>query len=138
MRLFCDQCGGEFGGLALREDSKFCPLCGKGLSEFIKEQLATGVKSPAKDDATIDSTTLGEKRKSVEADQDAEEHRDKQARNGEPVEPHTTPTKRGRGRPRSKTLEIAKNGSGESIAEECSFTEESGESEENVHSFICD
>jgi hypothetical protein len=37
MRLFCDQCGTEFGTGTLRPDSKFCSLCGKSLSEYIKE-----------------------------------------------------------------------------------------------------
>jgi hypothetical protein len=40
MRLFCDQCGTEFGDGALRPNSKFCSLCGKALSEYIKEQCA--------------------------------------------------------------------------------------------------
>ena len=38
MRLFCDQCGTEFGDGTLRSDSKFCSLCGKPLSDFLKEQ----------------------------------------------------------------------------------------------------
>lgn len=40
MRLFCDQCGTEFGDGTLRPDSKFCSLCGKPLSDYIKEQCA--------------------------------------------------------------------------------------------------
>lgn len=41
MRLFCDQCGTEFGEGTLRTDSKFCSLCGKALSDYIKDQCAT-------------------------------------------------------------------------------------------------
>ena len=48
MRLFCDQCGTEFGEGTLRSDSKFCSLCGKPLSDYIKEQCTNLVDSPPK------------------------------------------------------------------------------------------
>jgi hypothetical protein len=48
MRLFCDQCGTEFGDGSLRSDSRFCSLCGKALSDYIKEQCANFVESPPK------------------------------------------------------------------------------------------
>ena len=39
MRLFCDHCGWEFSPKALRQDSRYCSRCGKGLSDFVKEHL---------------------------------------------------------------------------------------------------
>lgn len=46
MRLFCDQCGTELGSTALRADSKFCSICGKALSDFIKSQRGNFKTSP--------------------------------------------------------------------------------------------
>jgi hypothetical protein len=48
MRLFCDQCGTEFGTGTLRPDSKFCSLCGKSLSEYIKEHATNFLKTSPK------------------------------------------------------------------------------------------
>ena len=48
MRLFCDQCGTEFGETTLRADSKFCSICGKPLSDYIKEQSGNLFKSSPK------------------------------------------------------------------------------------------
>jgi predicted nucleic acid-binding Zn-ribbon protein len=38
MMLFCDQCGMEFAPGTLRSESKFCPSCGKELSDYVKSQ----------------------------------------------------------------------------------------------------
>jgi hypothetical protein len=48
MRLFCDQCGTEFSAITLRADSKFCSICGKALSDFIKQQCSSLFKSSPK------------------------------------------------------------------------------------------
>jgi hypothetical protein len=84
MRLFCDQCGTEFGDGALRSDSKFCSLCGKPLSDYIKEQCVYLVDTPPKSSGRSDqrhrtapprqgsvrrgsSSTPSKKRKSAES-----------------------------------------------------------------------
>ena len=41
MRLFCDQCGTEFGAATLKANNKFCSLCGKELSDHIKQHSKT-------------------------------------------------------------------------------------------------
>ena len=56
MRLFCDQCGTELGSTTLRADSKFCSICGKSLSDFIKSQRGNFKTSPK-------GVTVEEKRK---------------------------------------------------------------------------
>lgn len=48
MRLFCDQCGTEFGIEILRTDSKFCTLCGKSLSDYVKKHATSVLKKPPK------------------------------------------------------------------------------------------
>jgi hypothetical protein len=57
MRLFCDQCGTEFGATTLRADSKFCSLCGKALSEYVKRQCHNLFKSTPKV-GRVDTKTL--------------------------------------------------------------------------------
>ena len=48
MRLFCDQCGTEFGIEILRTDSRFCTICGKSLSDYVKKHTTSVLKNPPK------------------------------------------------------------------------------------------
>src|SRR5947207_8985835 len=71
MRLFCDQCGTEFGATTLRADSKFCSICGKALSDYIKQQSGNLFKTSPKGARTADdSKTYGKKRKNLDLDDD--------------------------------------------------------------------
>src|SRR5947207_12843246 len=71
MRLFCDQCGTEFGATTLRADSKFCSICGKALSDYIKRQSGNLFKTSPKAPRTADDgKTYGKKRKNVDLDDD--------------------------------------------------------------------
>ena len=73
MRLFCDQCGTEFGAKTLRADSKFCSICGKALSEYIKQQSGNLFKTSPKAPRTADNAkTYEKKRKNVDLDDDDE------------------------------------------------------------------
>jgi hypothetical protein len=74
MRLFCDQCGTEFGAKTLRADSKFCSICGKALSEYIKQQSGNLFKTSPKAPRTADNAkTYGKKRTNVDLDDDDDE-----------------------------------------------------------------
>src|SRR5271170_5642199 len=120
MRLFCDQCGTEFGTSTLRPDSKFCSLCGKTLSEYVKQQRnALFVKSSPSYGKTNKSAGVaisGKKRKI--SDEDEEE-----STSEEP--------KRKRGRPRKYPLKVV-NGTGGDNGDtnDETSTEENHESEE--------
>ena len=73
MRLFCDQCGTEFGPTTLRADSKFCSICGKALSDYIKQQSGNLFKTSPKGSRTADDAkTYGKKRKNVDLEDDEE------------------------------------------------------------------
>jgi hypothetical protein len=58
MRLFCDQCGTEFGTTTLRADSKFCSICGKELSDFIKQQSQHLFKTSPKAGRSTDNAKI--------------------------------------------------------------------------------
>ena len=120
MRLFCDQCGTEFGTATLRPDSKFCSLCGKTLSEYIKQQRnALFVKSSpsyGKSSKSAGPTMTGKKRKVEEEEEE---------------ESTSEGVKRKRGRPRKYPLKAA-NGTGADNGDtnDETSTEENQESEE--------
>ena len=59
IRLFCDQCGTELDSTTLRADSKFCSICGKALSDFIKSQCGSLFKTSPKAQKVL---TLEERR----------------------------------------------------------------------------
>lgn len=120
MRLFCDQCGTEFGTAALRPDSKFCSLCGKTLSDYVKQQRnALFVKSSpiyGKTNKPAGVATPGKKRKVSDEEEE---------------ESTSEGIKRKRGRPRKYPLKTA-NGTGDDIGDmnDETSTEENQESEE--------
>jgi len=120
MRLFCDQCGTEFGTATLRADSKFCSHCGKTLSDYVKQQRNTlFVKSSPNYGKTSKSTgvaTPGKKRK-VSDEEEAEST--------------SEGVKRKRGRPRKHPVKAA-NGTSADIGDtnDETSTEENQESEE--------
>ena len=73
MRLFCDQCGTEFGATTLRADSKFCSICGKALSDYVKQQCGNLFKtSPQAPHTADDAKTYEKKRKNVDLDEEEE------------------------------------------------------------------
>jgi hypothetical protein len=120
MRLFCDQCGTEFGTAALRPDSKFCSLCGKTLSEYVKQQRnSLFVKSSpnyGKSSKSPGVANTGKKRKVSDEEEE---------------ESTSEGVKRKRGRPRKYPLKAA-NGTGGDIGDvnDETSTEENQESEE--------
>jgi hypothetical protein len=74
MRLFCDQCGTEFGAKTLRADSKFCSICGKALSDYIRQQsvhlFKLSPKSGRTSLSTDDNKSLSKKRKNIEEEEE--------------------------------------------------------------------
>jgi hypothetical protein len=120
MRLFCDQCGLEFGERTLRTDSKFCSYCGKPLSDYIKLQCVqlfttsppTSRIFPLPSPSLLSTSTQKPDSKGLVSNA------------GVPLKAATgdQPVKRGRGRPR-------KNANRPAIIDESS-TEEDPESEE--------
>jgi hypothetical protein len=107
MRLFCDQCGEEFGENTLRADSKFCSYCGKALSTYIKHQSSVLFHSSPK------SYAYEKKRKADDGEDDAEE-------DGGDVQA------KAKGRPRKYPHEASADG----VTMDESSTEENPESEE--------
>jgi hypothetical protein len=83
MRLFCDQCGTEFSATTLRADSKYCSICGKALSDFIKQQCNSLFKSSPKSGRSghfgresrdhYSGKSVGQKRKSGELGNEEED-----------------------------------------------------------------
>jgi hypothetical protein len=75
MRLFCDQCGTEFGAETLRADSKFCSICGKALSDYIRQQsvhlFKLSPKSGRTSLSTDDNKSLSKKRKNIEEEEES-------------------------------------------------------------------
>ena|SRR5277367_5416026 len=129
MRLFCDQCGTEFGAATLRPDSKFCSLCGKTLSDYVKQQRnALFVKSSPNYGKTNKSPGVvisGKKRKVSDEEEE---------------ETTSDGPKRKRGRPRKYPLKPV-NGTGGDNGDtnDETSTEENQESEETegVFSSLC-
>jgi hypothetical protein len=129
MRLFCDQCGQEFGERTVRADSKFCSYCGKPLSDYIKQQCVqlfpTSPPSSRIFPLPSPSSHSTPTRKPASKGLVSNAGVPSEASNGD------QPVKRGRGRPRKDAKRPA-------IIDESS-TEEDPESEESgnpAHSVI--
>ena len=116
MRLFCDQCGTEFGTATLRPDSKFCSLCGKTLSEYVKQQRnALFVKSPKHSQSGKSAgVAISGKRRKIPDEEEEDSMSEEQ--------------KRKRGRPRRPNVNGTAPDNGDSNDE--TSTEENHESEE--------
>ena len=71
MRLFCDQCGTELGATTLRADSRFCSICGKALSDYIKQRSGSLFKTSPKAPRGADNAKIyKKKRKNIDLDDD--------------------------------------------------------------------
>lgn len=128
MRLFCDQCGTEFSAITLRADSKYCSICGKALSDYIKQQCNSLFKSSPKSGRSghfgreardhYASGSLGRKRKNAELGNEEEEEE----------ESNSDTVKKRRGRPKKV---ISHTNGGVDTTDETS-TEENRDSEETA------
>jgi hypothetical protein len=127
MRLFCDQCGTELDATTLRADSRFCSICGKALSEYIKQQCTNLFNKSPKGGRTSHSLhetpsqgagKSNKKRKATETEKE-ETTEEKESDSDIP--------RRTRGRP-SGSKQPQTNGEGDTIDE--TSTEGNQESEE--------